>query len=68
MTKYTLWSEVQRADFLPSDGKSYCKIGQYVVACSFDAIDAAAAAGYNVKVGDKISLANGFEITIKMGD
>jgi hypothetical protein len=55
---------VQRADFLPSDGKSYRKIGQYVVACSFDAIDAAAVAGYNVKAGDKISLANGFEITL----
>ena len=64
MTKYTLWSEVQRADFLPEDGKSYRKVGQYVVACSFDAIDAAAAAGYNVKVGDKISLANGFEISL----
>ncbi len=64
MTKYTLWSEVERADFLPSDGKSYRKIGQYVVACSFDAIDADAVAGYNVKAGDKISLANGFEITL----
>jgi len=64
MTKYTLWSEVQRADFLPSDGKSYTRIGQFIAACSFDAIDAAAAAGYNVKAGDKISLANGFEITL----
>jgi len=64
MTKYTLWSEVQRADFLPSDGRSYRKIGQYVVACSFDAIDAAAVAGYNVKAGYKISLANGIEITL----
>ena len=57
MTKYTLWSKLP---FTPY----YRKVGQYVVACSFDAIDAAAAAGYNVKVGDKISLANGFEISL----
>ena len=63
MTTYTLQSEVQREDFLPEAVKSYRNTRQYDVACAFDAIDAAAAAGDNGKAGEKISLANGFEIS-----
>ena len=63
---YTIWSSVPKADWLPSDGLSWANKGTYRAPSAYSAIEQAAADGYYVKTGDKITPRNAKEIIIKL--
>ena len=62
---YTIWSSVPKADWLPSDGLSWVNRGTYRAPSAYSAIEQAAADGYYVKTGDKITPRDAKEIIIK---
>ena len=63
---YTIWASVPKADWLPSDGLSWANKGTYRAPSAYSAIEQAAADGYYVKTGDKITPRDSKEIIIKM--
>lgn len=62
---YTIWASVPKADWLPSDGLSWANRGTYRAPSAYSAIEQAAADGYFVKTGDKITPRDSKEIIIK---
>jgi hypothetical protein len=62
---YTIWASVPKADWLPSDGLSWANKGTYRAPSAYSAIEQAAADGYFVKIGDKITPRDSKEIIIK---
>ena len=63
--RYTIWESVPKAEWLPSDGKSWTNRGTFRATNAYSAIEQAAHGGYYVKAGDKITHSNGPEIIIK---